>query len=71
MRAPMLRRTAFIATLATGLGLTAAGISGLSQVDTSLKLAAATNETRTALASDRWDGECDRDDSPPPARHRI
>jgi hypothetical protein len=71
MRAPMLRRTAYFATLATGVGLTAAGFSGLSQVDTSLKLAAATNETRTALASDRWDGECDRGDGPPPLRHRV
>jgi hypothetical protein len=71
MRVPMLRRTAFIATLATGLGLTAAGLSGLSQVDTSLKLAAATNEARTAPVSERWGGECDRNYGPQPARHRI
>jgi hypothetical protein len=71
MRAPLLRRTAFLATLATGIGLTAAGISGLSSVDTSLKLAAATNEARTAPVSDRWGGECDREPGPAPTRHRI
>jgi hypothetical protein len=68
MRALLLRRTAFVAILATGLGLTAAGISGLSGMDTSLKLAAATQEPRITPVSERW-GECDGH-RPPPA-HRI
>jgi hypothetical protein len=68
MRALLLRRTAFVAVLATGLGLTAAGISGLSGMDTSLKLAAATNEGKTASVSERW-GDCDGHRAPPP--HRI
>ena len=68
MRALVLRRMAFVAVLSTGLGLTAAGISGLSGMDTSLRLAAATNEAKTALVSERWGG-CDRDWAPP--RHRI
>jgi hypothetical protein len=70
MRALLLRRTAFVAILATGLGLTAAGISGLSGMDTSLKLAAATDEPRMAPVSERWD-DCDRDHRPPPLRHRV
>jgi hypothetical protein len=69
MRALLLRRTAFIAVLATGLGLIAAGISGLSGMDTSLKLAAATSESRFTPVSERW-GECDGY-RPPPPRHRI
>jgi hypothetical protein len=71
MRALLLRRTAFLAVLGTGLGLTAAGISGLSGMDTSLKLAAATQEPRTAPVSERWDGDCDRGYGPQPVRHRI
>ena len=67
MRALLLRRTAFVAVLATGLGLTAAGIAGLSGMDTSLKLAAATNEGKTALVSERWD-DCDGLDAPPSQR---
>lgn len=70
MRALLLRRTAFVAVLATGLGLTAAGISGLSGMDTSLKLAAATNEPGITPVSERW-GDCDRDHEPPPLRHRV
>ena len=41
MRAPLLRRSAFLAVLGTGLGLTAAGVTGLSGMDSSLQLAAA------------------------------
>jgi hypothetical protein len=71
MRALLLRRTAFVAILATGFGLTAAGISGLSGMDTSLKLAAATSETRFQPVSERW-GECDREREPwAPPRHRV
>ena len=68
MRALLLRRVAFVAVLAAGLGLTAAGISGLSGMDASLKLAAATNEGKTTLVSERW-GHCDGYGAPPP--HRI
>jgi hypothetical protein len=68
MRALMLRRTAFLAILATGLGLTAAGFHGLSGMDSSLKLAAAPSAPETAPVSDRW-GECDGHRDPPP--HRI
>ena len=68
MRALLLRRTAFLAVLATGLGLTAAGVHGLSGMDTSLKLAAATQEPRIVPVGDRW-GECDGYRDAP--RHRI
>jgi hypothetical protein len=68
MRALLLRRTAFVAVLATGLGLTAAGISGLSGMDTSLKLAAATNDGKTALVSERSD-DCDGYEARP--SHRV
>jgi hypothetical protein len=37
-------------------------------MDTSLKLAAATNEGKTASVSERW-GDCDGHRAPPP--HRI
>ena len=67
MRAPLLRRTAFLAVLGTGLGLTAAGVHGLSGMDTSLQLAAAPAPLeRTTTVS--W-GECERHDAPRP--HRI
>jgi hypothetical protein len=59
MRALLFRRTAFLATLVTGLGLTASAVHGLSGMDTSLKVAAATHEPKTATVGDRW-GECDR-----------
>jgi hypothetical protein len=67
MRALLLRRTAFIAILATGLGLTASAVHGLSGMDTSLKLAAATHEPKFTPVSERW-GECDGHRSPPPRR---
>jgi hypothetical protein len=67
MRALLLRRTAFLAVLATGVGLTAAGVHGLSGMDTSLKLAAATHEPKTATVGDRW-GECDGYRAQPPQR---
>jgi hypothetical protein len=62
---------AFVAILGTGLGLSAAGISGLSRMDTSLKLAAAPSEPRMTPVGERWGGECSRDHGPPPLRHRI
>jgi hypothetical protein len=70
MRALLIRRTAFLAVLGTGLGLAFSGIQGVSGVDTSLRLAAATNEARTTPVIDRWD-DCDRGHGPPPLRHRI
>jgi hypothetical protein len=38
----LLRRTGLVATLAVGLGLLAASLHGMTRVDTTLKLAAAT-----------------------------
>jgi hypothetical protein len=67
MRALLLRRTAFLATIATGLGLIAAGVHGLSGMDTSLRLAAVSSQERPAPVSDRW-GDCDGHRPPP---HRI
>ena len=61
MRALLLRRTAFVAVLVTGLGLTASGVHGLSGMNTSLELAAAPAE-RVAPVSARWD--CDREQPP-------
>jgi hypothetical protein len=67
MRALLLRRTAFLATLVTGLGLTVSAVHGLSGMDTSLKVAAATHEPKTAPVGDRW-GECDGHRDPPARR---
>ena len=58
MRAVLLRRTAFLAVLVSGLALCASAVHGVSGMDTSLQLAAATTE-RPAFAADRqppgWD----------------
>jgi len=62
MRALLLRRTAFLAVLVTGLGLTASGVHGLSSMSTSLELAAAPVE-RSVPVSDPWD--CDHRPEPP------
>jgi hypothetical protein len=67
MRALLLRRTAFLAVLATGLGLTASAVHGLSGMDTSLKVAAATHEPKTTTVGDRW-GECDKHRDEPSRR---
>ena len=66
MRALLLRRTAFLAVLGTGLGLAFSGIHGVSGVDTSLRLAAATHEPRTTPVFDRWDDCADGHREPPP-----
>ena len=58
----MLRRAAFAATLATGFGLTASAVHGLSGIDRSLQLAAVTQE-RPAYASDTG-SKCDRHREP-------
>ena len=67
MRALTLRRTGFVATLLTGLVLTASAMHGLSGMDATLELAASAPE-RPALViyhdtEPGW-GECDgrRDD---------
>jgi hypothetical protein len=52
MRALLLRRTAFLAILVTGLALTASAVHGLSGMDRSLQLAAVTQQERTVPVSD-------------------
>jgi len=65
MRALMLRRAGFAATLLTGLVLCVAGVSGLARVDTTLELAASSPPARPVVlvshrAAPAWDrGECD------------
>jgi hypothetical protein len=59
MLALLLRRTAFLATLATGLGLTVTGVLGLSAMDRDLELAAhGTRQAEPAFVCDRGPG-CD------------
>ena len=56
----LLRRTGFAATLVTGLVLTGSAVHGMSDMDTTLELAAGAPE-RPVLVSHReraWDG-CD------------
>ena len=69
MRAPLLRRTAFLAVLGTGLGLTAAGVHGLTGVNSTLQLAAASAPPpkEHTLQVD-W-RECERPDAP--RRHKV
>ena len=69
MRALLLRRTAFLATLVTGLALTASAVNGVSGMDTSLQLAASTSERPTFVSDPEpsWDCPGQRDD----ARHRV
>ena len=55
MRARLLRRSAFLATLATGLSLTVAGVLGLSGMDRDLELAAVKTQAKPAFAVDRHD----------------
>jgi hypothetical protein len=63
MRAITLRRTGFVATLITGLLLTASAVSGVSGMDSTLELAARTPE-RPVLVSHHepgpGTGECER-----------
>jgi hypothetical protein len=70
MRAPLLRRTAFIAVLGTGLGLTAAGVHGLSGMDSSLQLAAAPAPAERTATTVSW-RDCERHDAPRHSRHRV
>jgi hypothetical protein len=69
MRAPLLRRTAFLAVLGTGLGLTAAGVHGLSSLDSSLQLAAAPAPQHTERTVSVGLRECGR--PAPPRRHKV
>ncbi len=63
MRALLLRRTAFLATLATGVALTAAGVLGLSGMDRDLELAAVqTQQAQPSFAADRHECDGPRDD---------
>ena len=55
MRALLLRRTAFLATLATGLSLTVAGVLGLSGMGRDLEVAAVQTQAKPAFAADRHD----------------
>jgi hypothetical protein len=62
MRALLLRRTAFLAVLVTGLGLTASAVHGLSGMDRSLELAAVSHE-RPSYVQDRG-ADCDFEREP-------
>jgi hypothetical protein len=69
MRAPLLRRSAFLAVLGTGLGLTAAGVHGVSGMDSSLQLAAApTSAPAEHTTKVVWRG-CERPDAQ--RRHKV
>jgi hypothetical protein len=60
MRALLLRRTAFLAVLVTGLALTASAVHGLSGIDRELELAAVSREQPTFVSDQHRDGpECD------------
>jgi hypothetical protein len=68
MRALLLRRTAFLAVLVTGLALTASAVHGLSGMDHELELAAVSQQQhqqqqqqQPTFVSERHDG-CGRDD---------
>ena len=52
MRALLLRRTAFLAVLVTGLALTASAVHGLSGMDRELELAAVSNQERPTFVHD-------------------
>jgi hypothetical protein len=60
MRALLLRRTAFLAVLVTGLALTASAVHGVSGMDRELQLAAVSQD-RPTFVTDRHHGpDCDR-----------
>ena len=59
MRALLLRRTAFLAVLVSGLALTASAVHGLSGMDHELQLAAVSQE-RPSFVTERHHGpDCD------------
>ena len=62
----MLRRTGLIATLLTGLGLLGASLHGMTRVDTTLRIAAATPSPKVVapdpeLVLERRHRDCDRE----------
>ena len=61
----MLRRTGLIATLLAGLGLLGASLHGMTRVDTTLRIAAATPVPKLApdpeLVLERHQRDCDRE----------
>jgi len=57
MRALLLRRTAFLAVLVTGLALTGSAVHGVSGMDRELELAAVSHEPPTFVHDERRD--CD------------
>jgi hypothetical protein len=60
MRALLLRRTAFLAVLVTGLALTASALHGLTDMDRELQLAAVPQERPTFVSEQHRGGpECD------------
>ena len=66
MRALLLRRTAFVAVLVTGLALTGSAVHGLSGMDRELQLAAADSQERPSFVNDRHHGpDCDGWREPP------
>jgi hypothetical protein len=69
MRALLLRRTAFLAVLVTGLALIASAVHGVSGMDRELELAAVSNQERPTFVRDehRWGG-CDDRREPPSRR---
>jgi hypothetical protein len=69
MRALLLRRTAFLAVLVTGLALTASAVHGLSGMDRELQLAAVSNQERPTFVRDDHPGrDCDGWREPPSRR---
>jgi hypothetical protein len=58
MRALLLRRTAFLATLVTGLALVGSAVHGVSGMDRELELAAVSRDHPT-FVDDHRRGECD------------
>ena len=75
MRALLLRRTAFLAVLVTGLALTASAVHGLSGMDRELELAAVSQQQQQqqqqpTFVSERHHG-CGGDDRPDEPPRRI
>jgi hypothetical protein len=68
MRALLIRRTAFLAVLVTGLALTASAVHGLSGMDRELQLAAVSNQERPTFVRDELHHERDCDGWREPAR---
>jgi hypothetical protein len=64
MRALLLRRTAFVAVLVTGLALTASAVHGLSGMDRELQLAAVSHQERPTFAVEQ-ERDCERWRDPP------